>query len=220
MVHEVAQSSVAEPPTINRRVRRREQSRDLVYRAAVSLFIAQGFDETTMDQIAERADVARATVFNHFPRKTAFLDEWTARRRQQYMDAIHKKDVSGWSLDKTLNRYMVEVAEVCTRTRVETVALLSATLHQTNVLSRPQLGNDIAELIRGVRRSGNAPQDIHAGHAGLMLATSYFVILSQWIETDPPPFDLESELLKMLRVVLYGVLAAPTDANPSQATKP
>ena len=34
-----------------------------------------------MDDIAERADVARATVFNHFPREAAFSDERTAAAR-------------------------------------------------------------------------------------------------------------------------------------------
>jgi hypothetical protein len=34
-----------------------------------------------MDDIAERADVARATVFNHFPREAAFIDERTAAAR-------------------------------------------------------------------------------------------------------------------------------------------
>lgn len=40
----------------------------------MALFVEKGFDSTTMEDIAELADVARATVFNHFPRKSAFLD--------------------------------------------------------------------------------------------------------------------------------------------------
>jgi len=53
-------------PVTDRRVRRRQEVRRRVYRAAVELFVERGFDATTMDDIAERADVARATVFNHF----------------------------------------------------------------------------------------------------------------------------------------------------------
>jgi AcrR family transcriptional regulator len=46
-----------------------------------------------MDDIAERADVARATVFNHFPRKAAFIDEWTARRQERAAVALGINDL-------------------------------------------------------------------------------------------------------------------------------
>jgi AcrR family transcriptional regulator len=61
--------------TPDRRARRRAEGRPRVFQAAVELFVERGFDATTMDDIADRADVARATVFNYFQRKTAFLDE-------------------------------------------------------------------------------------------------------------------------------------------------
>ena len=64
-----------------------------MYAAAISLFVEKGFDNTTMDDIAERADVARATVFNHFPRKAAFIDEWTARRRERAAVALRIDDL-------------------------------------------------------------------------------------------------------------------------------
>jgi AcrR family transcriptional regulator len=37
-----------------------------VLAAALELFVERGYDNTTMDEIAERADVARAAVFNYF----------------------------------------------------------------------------------------------------------------------------------------------------------
>ena len=49
--------------------------------AALALFQSQGYAETTIDQIAEAAGVARRTVFGHFPTKEAILfDELAARR--------------------------------------------------------------------------------------------------------------------------------------------
>lgn len=41
-----------------------------------------------MDQIAERADVARATVFNHFSQKVGFLEERGARRRARVSEIL------------------------------------------------------------------------------------------------------------------------------------
>ncbi|THG33242.1 TetR/AcrR family transcriptional regulator [Naasia lichenicola] len=41
--------------------------------AAVDLFTEQGYDETTVAQIAERAGVTRSTFFRHFPDKRELL---------------------------------------------------------------------------------------------------------------------------------------------------
>jgi AcrR family transcriptional regulator len=41
--------------------------------AAVDLFIEQGYDETTVAQIAERAGVTKSTFFRHFPDKRELL---------------------------------------------------------------------------------------------------------------------------------------------------
>ncbi len=44
---------------MGRRERQRLQMRERLLSAALDLFAAQGFEKTTIDQIAERADVAR-----------------------------------------------------------------------------------------------------------------------------------------------------------------
>jgi len=40
------------------------------------LFVKQGVDRTTMEQIAEEADVAKGTLYNYFPDKEAVIDEY------------------------------------------------------------------------------------------------------------------------------------------------
>lgn len=42
----------------------------------MDLFNKQGFEETTMDQIATDADVAKGTIYNHFPEKEAIISEY------------------------------------------------------------------------------------------------------------------------------------------------
>jgi AcrR family transcriptional regulator len=202
-------------PEPDRRTRKRELRRDEVYRAAVELFIEQGFDNTTMDQIAEHADVARATVFNYFPRKTAFLDEWTARRRHRAAAAVHEEDLADWSLDEILTRYMAEMAKISDDTRAETVALMAACLHSTNLLAHPALGHQLATFVRDAQRSGEAPLEMDAEQAGVLTAIAYFAVLSQWIAEEPAPFDLHTELLAMLDLVLYGIFTS-RDATPER----
>lgn len=56
-----------------RRERKRNATRNALADAALSLFEEKGFAATTVDEIAERADVAQRTFFRHFPTKEAVL---------------------------------------------------------------------------------------------------------------------------------------------------
>jgi len=207
-----AADPAASPPGVvdagaDRRTRNHERRRDRVYTAAVELFVADGFDNTTMDDISERADVARATVFNHFQRKTAFLDEWSLRRRQRAFAAVQAEHLEDHSIGEILQRYMVELARVSSGSRRETVAMMSASLHSTNVLAHPSLGHELARFVSRSQASGEVVPSVEPELAGLLLATGYFATLAQWIEVEPAPFDLRQQLLRMLEIILSGLLS-------------
>ncbi|GGS22027.1 TetR/AcrR family transcriptional regulator [Streptomyces griseoviridis] len=54
---------------------RREVTRQRLYEAAVTLIAEQGFSATTVDQIAERAGVAKGTVYYNFAGKADLFEE-------------------------------------------------------------------------------------------------------------------------------------------------
>ena len=191
----------------DRRARRRQEVRDRVYRAAVELFVERGFDATTMEEIADRADVARATVFNYFQRKSAFLDEWSALRRQKALAGVRRRHLTDHALPEILARYMIELARISTRTRTETVALMGAAIHTTNVFDHPYLAREMAGFVARAQAAGEVRADVEAEIAGTLVATGYFAILSQWIAAEPMPFDLESHLLKMVDLICAGLMA-------------
>jgi AcrR family transcriptional regulator len=55
------------------RDRQTEQARRLIVGAAIDCFLEDGYVGTTMDDIAERAAVARRTIYNQFGSKAALL---------------------------------------------------------------------------------------------------------------------------------------------------
>ena len=55
------------------RERKKRATRIAIRDAGMTLFASQGFAGTTMDQIAEAADVSRATVFSYFPTKEEII---------------------------------------------------------------------------------------------------------------------------------------------------
>jgi AcrR family transcriptional regulator len=64
-------------PHSGRRERKKAEVRQRICDAATALFLRQGFDQVSVSEIAEAADVARPTVFAHFPRKEdLFFDRY------------------------------------------------------------------------------------------------------------------------------------------------
>lgn len=53
----------------NLRERKKQQTRQHIADVAARLFTERGFDEVTVDEVAQAAEVSRKTVFNYFPTK-------------------------------------------------------------------------------------------------------------------------------------------------------
>src|SRR4029077_2091068 len=58
---------------IDRQARRKRRTRQAIQKAALELFAERGYRETTINDIAERAEVAPRTVTLHFPAKEELL---------------------------------------------------------------------------------------------------------------------------------------------------
>ena len=199
-----AERDLVEFPPVSTRTRKREERRDRVYAAAMSLFVEHGFDETSMDDIAARSGLARTTVFNHFPRKAAFLEEWALRRRQRAARSGHA-DSPGRPLRAVLGRYVAALAEVNVETRAETRAMMGPSLKSNDVFLGHILAGDLADLVA----AGGAPLRPSADpvQVGQLLALGYYSAVVRWIHAEPAPFDLARELATILDTVLSGALA-------------
>ena len=64
---------------ISRTERKKEETRKRIIICAMDLFNKQGFEQTTVEQIAEAADIAKGTIYNHFPVKEAIISEHVQR---------------------------------------------------------------------------------------------------------------------------------------------
>jgi AcrR family transcriptional regulator len=77
MPSELSSSEVPRRPagkhSLDRRSRRRGETRERIVRAALKLFARQGFFAATVEQITQAADVGKGTFFNYFPSKDHVL---------------------------------------------------------------------------------------------------------------------------------------------------
>jgi AcrR family transcriptional regulator len=86
------------------RERKKRATRTAIHEAAMSLFADQGFAGTTIDEIADRADVSRATVFSYFPAKEdivfgdapAAIDSLASALRERQIETDVVSCVRAW----------------------------------------------------------------------------------------------------------------------------
>jgi len=82
-----------------------DRKRVAVIAAAIDEFLAAGFDGTSMDRIAARANVSKRTVYNHFPSKEALFAEIL----RQLWDASHAGDAFAYRATIPLREQLVEL---------------------------------------------------------------------------------------------------------------
>jgi AcrR family transcriptional regulator len=192
-----------------RRARKRRQMLELLTRTAASLFERHGYESVTMEQIAEAADVAKRTLYNHFPTKEAVLACW--------LDAELERDLAGLQ------------NEVCRhagfRARVECVLSASAEWceqHPTLLRaylryrllnassSEPRAGTDDAggivaawrQLIAAGQEAGELDDSIDTEQLATWFHHLYFGAMLRWLEV--PALSLRGEFEAITELFLNG----------------
>ena len=74
-----------------RRERKKQQTRQLIADSARQLFVEHGFERVSVAEVARRADVAEATVFNYFPSKEDLVFSGLERFEDELLEAIRDR---------------------------------------------------------------------------------------------------------------------------------
>ena len=73
------------------RERKKRATRQLISDIATRLFIARGFEQVTVDDVAVAANVSKMTVFNYFPRKEDLFFDRSDDAQQLLRDALGRR---------------------------------------------------------------------------------------------------------------------------------
>ncbi|MCR6482692.1 TetR/AcrR family transcriptional regulator [Amycolatopsis sp. OK19-0408] len=92
---------------IGRRERKKAQTRQALADAALELFLARGYDEVGVKEIADAADVSVTTLFKYFPSKEALLFDQDDDIEAALVEAVHGRP-PGHTVVDALRKYVLK----------------------------------------------------------------------------------------------------------------
>lgn len=187
---------------------RRETTRQRLYEAAVTLIAEQGFSATTVEEIAERAGVAKGTVYYNFSSKSVLFEELlrhgvgllTAALRaeqrrypEQPIDALDGMSRAGLEF---IARYpafaQLLVAEIWRTNRA---------WQQTLRLMRDEAVSVVVEVLADAVRRGELRADLDTRLTASAIFGMVLVVALDWLAFQPERelHDVHAALSLMLR---------------------
>jgi len=193
-------------PAVSRRERKKGRTRADIYNAAMNLFLKQGFDSVTIDDICDDADVARATFFLHFPAKEALLVEYGERANVELAAAI--REYRG-SATLTLRMALKMLAERAQKHPDVVRMVVREVIARPGVLSEhDQRTADLVHLLAAIIRRGQAAGEfrkrIQPTVAALTVCAAFFALIYTWARHDGK-IDIEGAVAETLDIILKGL---------------
>ncbi len=197
----------------SRTEKRKQRTRLKIIRVAIELIQRQGFQATTMDQIATEADIARKTLYNHFPVKEAIVDTYVrnqsmelANTTRQHLD--HHPDTAARLLAALDTAYAwvenhPEFTGICLGYRMKNV-------WQGNRSEHKETGTQglMTEIIRRGQEAGEIRTDIPVKLLVMQIDMLRSSIVMKWLR-DREKVELRKEISMIVDLFLHGAAGRP-----------
>lgn len=195
-------------PGENRLERKKRETRQKIIDVAMDLFQRQGFDNTTMEQIAAEADIARKTIYNHFPVKEAIVEGYVrdissglARETMQTIKNLpDTRSRLLVALDKAYAwvEHNPELTGICLGYRMKN--MYRETGEKYNPTGTRSI---ISEIIRLGQESGEIRRDFPVPLLATQIDVLRGAVVMDWLK-NRSGLDLRREMTKVIDLFLNG----------------
>lgn len=201
--------------------RKKKDIRGRIISAAGELFIRQGFANTTMDQIAAEAVVARKTLYNYFPLKEAIADAYVRSISEEsaggMLEAIERlPDLRARLIAAINSRYdWLEFNPELSRTVM--MYRMKSSLRKDRRQAVPSGSREfIMNILRASRERGEINPELSLERILGFIEYQRTAIVLEWLD-DSAGMNLREETVRLVDLVLYGALGPPrkNERSPS-----
>lgn len=119
---------------LGRRERKKAATRKAISDMATRMFLERGFDNVSIREVADAADVSPTTVFAHFPQKEALVFDEDAEQRDRLVGAVRDR-AAGITINRAIHDfYTAEVRANIDEHGNEVARVFLAFLNETPAL--------------------------------------------------------------------------------------
>lgn len=166
-----------------RRERHRQATRRRIMDAALALFLEQGYAATSVDEIAERADVARRTLFNHFVRKQDLLAAWVGERRSRLSELVAQESAHEHTAAAVLRRQLHALAGMNESDVPLAIIIVQGWLAEISELAEAfPIFPFFWDAVMLGRQAGEFAESVSPETIGEMLTGIYIDTLGRWAQ--------------------------------------
>jgi AcrR family transcriptional regulator len=187
------------------RIRKHQFVRDAIFDAAIELFEIKGFDETTVEEVAQAAGVSRASFFRYFSSKDDLLAQNVIKYGDALTSAIKAFPPSFTPLEimrETVLAVAKETANSPYTRRVIDISLRSGAAAQAHISRMREVEENVATAF--AERIGSSSKDeIDARLLAIMTLSAMNVAVMTWHRGDSEELTAAVELVfsRLTRIV-------------------
>ncbi len=188
---------MAESAPEGRLEKRKRERRLRIYAVAMDLFRTQGFERTTVSQIAEAADIVPATFFNHFQSKNALLGQMTTEVLGVVELMLEDELRAAESTRERLTGFVTHAADQIAESRgIARDVLLELVRTESEPGQQPPYVGRIHEPFAAMLREGQERGDVRRDQDAAFLAEMVVGILNAAITNwlADPDYPIEQRL--------------------------
>jgi TetR/AcrR family transcriptional regulator, cholesterol catabolism regulator len=209
----------------SRRERRRAETRERLYEAAMQLLTERDFEQVTVEMITDAADVGKGTFFNYFENKEAVVgyrfekqfrlltetlqaelseEDWLSC--PLHPGATHPVGGPIWQRMVAITHLVVDTDAQCKRLARILLALSLTNDHirEASQSCQGRVVEVLAELVRAGQASGEFRADVGTRLLVEYLTDAYLTILIRWAKSDDAE-DLHQVVERIFALVWSGL---------------
>lgn len=197
-------------PQIGRRERKKLDVHRRIRRAAAELFHEKGYEATTVEEIAERADVAKGTFFNYFPRKDALLEALAVDMVEELFAELGPAE--GWqgTVREQLLNLFLRVGELAARDPELSKVMIIENMRNWWLRTEEEpIEQEFRGLLRAVLTRGKArgeiSPEIEVEMAAKLLDAAYVTTMVEWLRAGAPGEVYRDEMTAKFDIIFRGL---------------
>jgi TetR/AcrR family transcriptional regulator, cholesterol catabolism regulator len=197
-------------PRVGRRERKKRESEQRIRTTALQLFREKGYEATTVEEIAERADVSKGTFFNYFPRKDSLLEALAQDLVEELLDELGPVESWEGTAHDQLLRVFMRIGDFVARDPELSKVMLIENLRRFWLRTEPDpMEEEFRDIMHYVLRRGVERGEVDGGAevelSAKLVEAAYFTTMVDWMRRGAPGDVYRRELTLKFEIIFRGL---------------